>query len=317
MSDDVTLIFDGNHALHRMMHIKEFFTMRVGDVYTGGVFGFIKMLRSKVYEIKPARVVVCWDKGHSDRRKAIYPEYKSPELDPEEKVEKDNFYSRWRDQRNKLLALLPLLGVRSAYVRGKEGDDVIYQALHMAPGSCVLVSADKDLLQMVSPKCTMLKIKYSKGTVHEDYITPESWKEQEGWPRQEHFLLAKALAGDGSDNIPGIPGVGDGTITKVLTELAEEPQITLEKLHEHCAAHSSARVRKIADAIDKVRLNLQLVDISQEPFTEEERQQIWNRGFCTPSVRDEMTVARILTEYGMMSIMEKWDQWIRPFRSLA
>lgn len=170
---------------------------------TGAVFGFISRVEALVRELRPDRLAVAFDSPEKTFRRELYPEYKAKRQQPPDE----------------LLSQLPAVreylqgrGIHALEKAGLEGDDLIalLARRHAQSGSEVLIfSADKDLFQLVGgpvyvfhPK---LKKKLGRDEVREFFGV---------YPEQIVDFLS--LAGDASDNIPGIPGVGEKTATRLL-----------------------------------------------------------------------------------------------------
>ena len=220
---------------------------------TGAVFGVANMLVSLIADRAPAYVAAVMDSKTPTFRKEIYPEYKANRPPPPDDL-KEQF---------PLTAKL-IEGFQLAVV-GKDGfeaDDVIATLTRQAQAKglkVVIVSADKDLMQLVEP-----------GTVMWDTMKSKIWDEeavQEKWgvpPRLLGDLLA--VAGDSSDNIPGIPRVGPKTAAPLLLEydgldnlLANRQNLKSKALAERLGNHAedAALSRRLVALEEQVPLDLQ------------------------------------------------------------
>ena len=207
----------------------------------GGTAGFLKSLQKLCRDIKPDAVVVAWDgrggsrkrklknKGYKDGRAPIRLNREVRTLSEEE--EKEN--KIW--QMHRIFEYLNNFPVIQLVADEVEADDVIsYVGQYTAFGDWqkVIVSSDKDFFQLLDDKTVLhrpIQKKYlNKNSILEEYNIHPS-----------NFALARAIAGDRSDNLPGVGGVGLKTISKRFPFFAEERDITLAELVEFCENQES------------------------------------------------------------------------------
>ena len=202
----------------------------------GGCMGFLKSLQKVVRMFQPDEVVICWDgQGGSQRRKAQNKNYKagrSPvrfnrrmyELSPEEQ-EKNKAYQYMR-----LLEYLNEMPVVQVVADNIEADDIIAilaRSDHYAERSKIIISSDKDFFQLCDSETVIYR-------PIQDTITTEETIVEEFGIHPNNFALARAIAGDPSDNIAGIPRVGLGTMKKRFEFLKESEAVSSQQLVEHC-----------------------------------------------------------------------------------
>ena len=202
----------------------------------GGCMGFLKSLQKVVRMFQPDEVVICWDgQGGSQRRKAQNKNYKagrSPvrfnrrmyELSPEEQ-EKNKAYQYMR-----LLEYLNEMPVVQVVADNIEADDIIAilaRSDHYAERSKIIISSDKDFFQLCDNETVIYR-------PIQDTITTEETIVEEFGIHPNNFALARAIAGDSSDNIAGIPRVGLGTMKKRFEFLKEPEAVSSQQLVEHC-----------------------------------------------------------------------------------
>jgi len=202
----------------------------------GGCMGFLKSLQKVVRMFQPDEVVICWDgQGGSQRRKAQNKNYKagrSPvrfnrrmyELSPEEQ-EKNKAYQYMR-----LLEYLNEMPVVQVVADNIEADDIIAilaRSDHYAERSKIIISSDKDFFQLCDSETVIYR-------PIQDTITTEETIVEEFGIHPNNFALARAIAGDSSDNIAGIPRVGLGTMKKRFEFLKEPEAVSSQELVEHC-----------------------------------------------------------------------------------
>ena len=178
---------------------------------TGGVYGFAAIAMEIVKKLNPTKVVVAWDsKSSTSKRRAIYPEYKAGRVKPGE-----DFYT----QIPLLKQLIQDLGWNFVEIDDYEADDIIgtlsKQADDAGDWETFIISSDLDMLQIVDSNTHMWRI--LKGFSNIEQINVAEVETKYGIKKSQ-FLDLKSLKGDASDNIPGVPGVGEKTAAKLLND---------------------------------------------------------------------------------------------------
>ena len=232
------VVIDGKSVFYRGYYAMGALSTSDGTP-TGGVYGFAAIAMELVKRFQPDKVVVAWDKAGTsvEKRVAIYPDYKAGRRKPPE-----DFFV----QIPLLRELVEALGWAFVECDGYEADDIIgtlaFQTTHAVgaeDGEMVIVSSDLDMLQVVSEKVKMCRL--LKGFTELQEIDVAAIEEKYGI-RKEQFLDLKALKGDASDNIPGVPGIGEKGAVKLLNQYG-----TLEEVYEHLE-EVPAGVRKKLEA---------------------------------------------------------------------
>ena len=195
------LIIDANNLLHRVYWIGESRGQSVNAVYL-----FLNSVKKYANMFKPNDIYLAWDsrliKGIKNFRR----------------LARDGQYKGTRDhERNKNVynieapvhETVSLLGIKNIFPGIMEGDDVMSWLSENLPGNNVIVSVDQDFLQLVQETVSV----YSP--IKDIHITNENFEEIVGVSPKD-FLSYKALIGDKSDNIPGVPKVGDKTAKKII-----------------------------------------------------------------------------------------------------
>lgn len=202
------VIIDGKSIFYRGYYAMPNLSMKDGTP-TGGVFGFTALSLEVIKRLKPDYVAVAWDKPKTNIRKRlqIYPQYKAGR-----KPAPDDFYA----QIPILYELLNALGWPLYELDDYEADDIMAGLAKKADDNNLetyLVTSDMDMLQCISEHTKVYILK--KGLSNIEEFHPESFKDKYGL-EPEQFVDLKALQGDSSDNIPGVPGVGIKTATGLL-----------------------------------------------------------------------------------------------------
>lgn len=202
------LLIDGNSLLNRAFYAMPLLTAPDGR-YTNAVYGFVNMLMSAFAQAEPTHAAVAFDRREPTFRHRQYSGYKQGRKPmPEELAE----------QFPLLREVLEAMNISTIDLAGYEADDLIgtlSRICEQEGGECVILSGDKDNLQLVSDKTTVWITR--KGISQTEKFTPEHLLEAMGLTPAQ-IIDYKALAGDTSDNIPGIQGVGEKTALKLLED---------------------------------------------------------------------------------------------------
>ncbi|MDR1196771.1 MAG: DNA polymerase I [Candidatus Nomurabacteria bacterium] len=207
-------IIDGMSVFYRGYYAMSNLTMADGTP-VGGVYGFTAMALELVRKYQPDYVAVAWDKPgtNSRRRRAIYPEYKAGR-----KPAPPDFYA----QVPILRELLQALGWPLYECDDFEADDIIgalaEQADKQGGIDTLMITSDLDMLQIVDHNTRLYALKRGFTDIEEFDIAA---LEAKFGIKKEQFLDLKALKGDSSDNIPGVPGVGEKTGVALLQEFGD------------------------------------------------------------------------------------------------
>lgn len=261
------LIVDGNYFLRRAQFTPS--TRELSNdkgMPTGAIYSFFNSLRSSVNSIQCNSLIVVWDGGHSQRRETIYPEYKDRHIDPDAPVEVDNFgmtdHQYFMHQLSWTEKMLECFGIPQIRLYGKEGDDVIYQVTRLLEGNKVLISEDADYFTLIRDDVSVYR------PIKKQYIDLGSFETVTGYSTPRHFLYAKSMLGDGSDNIPSIgKGIGDKTVHDILSKIENENEVTTSRIIKEASSFKKARYDKVVLAGESaINRNLDLIDISKEAF---------------------------------------------------
>ena len=245
---DNLVIIDGKSVFYRGYYAMGHLALPDGTP-TGGVYGFASMLIEIIEKLKPEYIAVAWDKAKTNirRRREIYPDYKG-----NRKPAPDDFYA----QIPYLMELLEAFHIPLYEFDDYEADDIIGTLAKKAQAAGVhadIISGDLDMLQIVDHDIQMHQLKRGFSDVQ---IFDISAVEQKFGLRKEQFLDLKSLKGDSSDNIPGVPGIGEKGAVKLLQEYQ-----TLENLYDHVDEISGATGKKLADGKELAFISKQLATI--------------------------------------------------------
>ncbi len=214
------VVIDGKSVFYRGYYAMPNLSMRDGTP-TGGVYGFAALSLEVIKSLKPDYVAVAWDKPKTNirRRKELYPDYKAGR-----KPAPPDFYA----QIPILQELLEAFGWPLYEFDDYEADDIM-GALSIDANKkgveTALITSDLDMLQLIDEDTHVYALK--KGFSQIEQFNLKSFEDKYGL-KQHQFLDLKALQGDSSDNIPGVPGVGAKTATTLLQKYE-----TLDGIYEH------------------------------------------------------------------------------------
>ena len=216
---------------------------------TGGVYGFVSLAIELIKKLEPDYVAVAWDKRGTNirKRRELYPEYKAGR-----KPAPDDFYQ----QIPILHELLDAFGWPLYEIDDYEADDIMGAFARQAESRGIetcLITSDLDALQLISPMTKVYAMKNGLRNIEE--FTAEYF-EQKYRIRTEQFLDLKALKGDSSDNLPGVPGIGEKTAVKLLQEYE-----TLDGVYEHLDEQKGALRTKLENGRESAYLTKQVAEI--------------------------------------------------------
>ena len=242
------LLIDGHSILNRAFYGLPDLTNSEG-LHTGAVYGFLNILFKVLGEEKPEYLAVAFDRSEPTFRHTKYPEYKGTRKPMPQEL---------KEQIPLLKEMLEKMGITTVSLAGFEADDILGTLAKKGEEKgmdVIILSGDRDLLQLATKK-TMIRLpRTAKGqTVIEDYKEDQVQERYLVTPAQ--IIELKALMGDAADNIPGIPGVGEKTATRLLVEYS-----SIENAFSHVEEISQKRAR------ESLRENYQMAQLSKELAT--------------------------------------------------
>ena len=244
----IFVLIDGKSLFYRGYYAMPHLSTADGRP-TGGVYGFASLALELVRQLRPDYVAVAWDKAKTNirRRRAIYPEYKA-----NRHPAPPDFYQ----QIPILRQLLEALGWPFYEVDDYEADDIIgtlSKQANRAGIHTVIASSDLDMLQLIDDDTEVYALK--KGVSSIDRFDVKAFQAKYGI-RVDQFLDLKSLKGDSSDNIPGVPGVGEKTAVALLQKYHD-----LDGVYAHLDEITGAAQRKLADGKASAYMSRELVQI--------------------------------------------------------
>lgn len=234
MSEKIVLI-DGHSIINRAFYGVPDLTNKEG-LHTNGIFGFVNILLKILDEEKPDYLTVAFDVKHPTFRHEMYTEYKGTRKGMPQEL---------HEQVPVLKELLTAMGIKIMELPGYEADDLLGTVAKRSEAKnmeVLVVSGDRDLLQIVTDHIRVCIPKTKRGTTeYENYYTKDVQEKYGITPLQ--IIELKALMGDSSDNIPGVPGIGEKTATAILQQYGN-----IETAHEHVEEIKPKRARENLEA---------------------------------------------------------------------
>jgi DNA polymerase I len=243
------LLLDGNSLANRAFYALRLFSTSDG-VFTNAVYGFLTMLYKLLEEEKPDYLAVAFDKGGKTFRHEQFTEYKGTR-----KGAPDEF----RPQLELIRDCLTALNVPWVRVENFEADDLIGTLAKQAGAQGVktmIVTGDRDALQLIDDHVTVM---YNRKGISDVTRYDVATLQQETGLAPSQIIDLKALMGDTSDNIPGVPGVGEKTALKLL-----EDYKTVDGVYEHLNEMKGALQTKLVNGADSAKLSKWLATINIE-----------------------------------------------------
>ncbi|MEH7417177.1 DNA polymerase I [Neobacillus drentensis] len=279
------VLIDGNSIAYRAFFALPLLNNDKG-IHTNAVYGFTMMLMKILEDEKPTHMLVAFDAGKTTFRHKTFGEYKGGrQKTPPELSEQFPFI---RD-------LLDAYGISRYELENYEADDIIGTLSLTAEKNgyeVKVISGDKDLTQLSSPITTVGITR--KGITDIEEYTPEHVAEKYGLI-PEQIIDMKGLMGDASDNIPGVPGVGEKTAIKLLKEFS-----TLENLLDSIDQVSGNKLKeKLAEFKEQAIMSKELATIERQAPVEVDLERIAYEGYTREKLFS------LFKELGFNSLLEK------------
>ncbi len=255
---------------------------------TNAVYGFTSMLIKLLTEEKPDRIVVAFDKGRPTVRLAQYAEYKAGRAEAP-----DDF----RQQLPLIKEVLDTLAVPTMAVEGHEADDAIATLALRAVAQgmeAVIVTADRDFFQIVRPG---IRVMFNRKGISDIVDYDEAAVEERFGLPPGKYLDYVALKGDPSDNIPGVPGVGEKTASRLVQEHG-----SVEGVLANVDALKPKLSESIKAANEQLLLNKELARLQTDIDLEIEPED------CVLGARDDEAVRRLFNSLEFKTLLERLEE---------
>jgi DNA polymerase I len=238
-------LIDGNSIAYRAFYaLPEDLATKSGQV-TNAVFGFTRMLIRLIKDHHPEGVAVAWDVSRQTFRTESYPEYKANRLKAP-----DHF----RSQLPLIDEVLEALHITQLREEGYEADDIIASLTKQATGDgwdVLIVTGDRDAFQLVGGP---VKVLYTRRGITDTVLADEEWVTGKYGITPSQYVEYAALRGDNSDNLPGVPGVGEKTAAKLISEYG-----SIDGVYESVVDQTPRLRANLSEHRDQVFLNRELM----------------------------------------------------------
>lgn len=283
------MILDGNSIVNRAFYGVRQLNAPDGTP-TNAIYGFLAILQRLLDEQKPDAVCVSFDLKAPTFRHKAYEGYKAQRKGMPEEL---------AVQMPLLKETLDAMGIRRYELEGYEADDILGTAAAVCERTgweCVIVTGDKDSLQLITDTTSVCNVKTRMGQTETTVYTPEVFREEYGFAPLRMVDL-KALMGDSSDNIPGVPGVGEKTAMDLIRRYD-----TIEAIFADLNAldiKDGVR-KKLASGEESARMSFWLATILRDiPLEFNPEENIWNNDY-KPELHG------LFKRFGFNKFIEKW-----------
>ncbi len=243
-------LLDGHSLAYRAFYALPSDLQTPAGQVTNAVFGFTSMLIKLLGDERPDALAVAWDTPQKTFRSERYPEYKA---------NRDAAPDLFRSQVPLIKEVAETLHIRQFEVPGVEADDVIATIAEQAADDgweVLVVTGDRDAFQLIDGD---VKVLYTRRGISDTIVADASYVEQRYGVRPARYPDYAALRGDTSDNLPGVPGVGEKTATKLL-----QAHGSLEGIYEALDDQTPKLRENLATARDQVFLNRELTVLRRD-----------------------------------------------------
>ncbi|MFJ8512422.1 DNA polymerase I [Lysinibacillus xylanilyticus] len=290
MTKEKLLLLDGNSLAYRAFFALPLLTNDSG-IHTNAAYGFTTMLQRILEEEQPTKILVAFDAGKTTFRHETFTEYKGGRQKTPPELSEQFPYIR---------KLIDAYGIKRYELEMYEADDIIGTLAKEASSQeidVIVVSGDRDLTQLATEQVTVYITK--KGITEIEKNTPAFIAEKYGLTPLQ-IIDMKGLMGDSSDNIPGVPGVGEKTAVKLLKEhgsveslYAAMDTVKASKMKEKLVANEEQALmsKKLATIFTEAPIDITLSDLVYNGPNEEELINVWRElGFKSLLDKSDFTV---------------------------
>ena len=253
-------LIDGNSVAYRAFYaLPEDLATKSGQV-TNAVFGFTRMLIRLLKDYHPDGIAVAWDVSRQTFRTESYPAYKA---------QREKAPDHFRSQLPLMDEVLQTLNITQLREEGYEADDIIATLTRngVAAGwEVLIVTGDRDAFQLIEGP---VKVVYTRRGISDIVLADEGYVEEKYGIRPDQYVEYAALRGDTSDNLPGVPGVGEKTASRLIADHGDLDNLFLSvtdltpKLRENLSAHREQVFlnRELMRLIDDMDLGVEIDEL--------------------------------------------------------
>ncbi len=243
-------LIDGNSIAYRAFYaLPDDLATRSGQI-TNAVFGFTRMLVRLLKDHHPDAIAVAWDVSRHTFRTDTYPEYKA---------QREKAPDHFRSQLPLMDEVLQALEITQLRMEGYEADDIIASLTRQAVEDgweVLVVTGDRDAFQLVGGP---VKVVYTRRGISDVVIADQGYVEDRYGIEPGQYVEYAALRGDTSDNLPGVPGVGEKTASRLIAEYG-----SVDGVYEAIAEMTPKLMESLAENREQVFLNRELMSLVDE-----------------------------------------------------
>lgn len=283
------VLIDGNNLIFRSYYATAYSgsLMKNSKGFpTNALYGFINMLNKILKEEEPTHIMIAFDKGKTFRHEK-YESYKAGRSETPTEL---------KEQFAPAKEVSEAMGIKCFEIDNYEADDIIgtfaKKIDEMEDSQGLIVSSDKDLIQLISDKVSMKLLK-SKDFILMD---KEKFKEVYGMDNPRRMIDLKSLMGDTSDNIPGVKGIGEKTAISFLQKYN-----TLDGVYENLSSISPGMQKKLLENKENAYMSYDLATIYKEVPISVDLENIRYKGFNLEKYQ------KLLTEFEFYSLLKKME----------
>ncbi len=288
MPKERLILIDGHALVHRAYHALPPLTVRKTGEMVNAVYGFASMLLKAISELKPTHFAIAFDRPAPTFRHELFSEYKAQRPETPEDLQ---------SQMGRVKELVQAFRIPVYELDGYEADDVLGTLSRQAQEKgieTIIVTGDADTMQLVSPKVKVLYPK-PRGSFSDTMLYDEKAVSQKYGVKPQQIADLKALVGDASDNIPGVPGIGKVTAVKLLNQFG-----SIEGIYEHIDEVTPEKVRSLLKKYEsQARRSKELAKIVTETEVS------LNLDDCRLSHYDRARVTELFRELEFFSLLPK------------
>lgn len=309
--NDKVLLIDGLNSFLRCFAATP--TMNDNGEHVGGITGFLRSIGMAIRQFKPTRCVVVFDgRGGSSRRRELFSDYKGNRrtmdklnrtYDFQTKDEEAESQKRQLRLLVKALTLLPMTFISEDNV---EADDVIAYIANLVKergGEAIIMSTDKDFLQLVTENITVWN-PIKKKVYNEDKIV------EEFGIHPHNFIIFRAIDGDNSDKIPGVKGVGVATLKKNFPELSESTPIPWEHIFASAEDKDTKACKLILENKELLERNTTLMRLDEQQMSGQTKIHVLEQFDREIPPLNKLGLTQMFSHDRLMGAFPNLDDWL-------
>ncbi|MBA7472977.1 DNA polymerase I [subsurface metagenome] len=288
MKKPLLVLFDGNALVHRAFHALPPLTVSKTGEIVNAVYGFASMVLKTLSDLKPTHCAIAFDTKAPTFRHQLFAQYKAHRPPTADEL---------LNQLGRVRQLVEAFPIPIYELDGYEADDILGTLSHQASQQgidTIIVTGDADTMQLVSPRVKVLYPKPRK-SFSDTMLYDEAEVSQKYGVKPEQIADLKGLEGDSSDNIPGVPGIGEKTAAKLIQQFG-----SIEEIYAHIDEVTPPKLQETLKQNEAVaRQSKELATIvTQTPVT-------LNLNACQFSRYNRPQVTELFRELGFSSLLTK------------